>query len=210
MNSKRIALLFSLATLALSGCASMNGDQCLTSDWKAIGFEDGSRGYSASRLGNHRKACAKHGVTPDFEAYQAGHGKGLDTYCQPSRGFSLGNNGGTYNGVCSAHREGDFIDAFNTGHKLYSLRSRVYTASNQIDRKRQHLASNEELIRDKEVALIPPDTSIESRIRIIADLKDISEENGHLEAEIYQLIDDRARHELELASYEALIADSGY
>ncbi len=210
MNSKWIALLFSLATLALGGCASMNGDQCLTSDWKAIGFEDGSRGYSASRLGNHRKACAKHGVTPDFEAYQAGHGKGLDTYCQPSRGFSLGNNGGTYNGVCSAHREGDFIDAFNTGHKLYSLRSRVYTASNQIDRKRQHLASNEELIRDKEVALISPDTSIESRIRIIADLKDISEENGHLEAEIYQLIDDRARHELELASYEALIADSGY
>ena len=54
MNSKWIALLFSLATLALGGCASMNGDQCLTSDWKAIGFEDGSRGYSASRLGNHR------------------------------------------------------------------------------------------------------------------------------------------------------------
>ena len=210
MNSKRIALLFSLATLALSGCASMNSDQCLTSDWKAIGFEDGSRGYSANRLGNHRKACAKHGVTPDFEAYQAGHAKGLDTYCQPSRGFSLGNNGGTYNGICSAHREGDFIDAFNTGHKLYSLRSRVYTAGNQIDRKRQHLASNAELMRDKEVALISPDTSIEGRIRIIADLKDISEENGRLEAEIDHLIDDRARHELELASYEALIADSGY
>lgn len=210
MNSKWIAVSFSVATLVLSGCASMNGDQCLTSDWQAIGFEDGSRGYSASRLGNHRKACAKHGVTPDFEAYQAGHDKGLNTYCQPSRGFSLGNNGGTYNGVCSAHREGDFIDAFNTGHKLYSLRSRVNTANSQIQRKRQHLASNAELMTDKEVALISPDTSIEGRIRIIADLKDISEENGQLEAEIDQLIDDRARHELELSSYEALIADAGY
>jgi hypothetical protein len=210
MNSKWVVLSFSLATLALSGCASMNGDQCLTSDWQAIGFEDGSRGYSASRLGNHRKACAKHGVTPDFEAYQAGHDKGLGTFCQPSRGFSLGNNGGSYNGVCAAHREGDFIDAFNTGHKLYSLRSQVNYTSSQIERKRKQLDSNEELMKDKEIALISPDTTIEGRIRIVADLKDISEENGQLDAEIDQLIDDRARHELELASYQALIADSGY
>ena len=210
MNTRWTGVLTLLALFGLSGCATMSGDECITSDWHAIGFEDGSRGYTTDRLANHRKACAKHGVTPDFQAYQTGRDEGLGDYCQPSRGFSLGNNGGTYNGVCSAHREGDFIDAFNTGHKLYSLRSRVYTASNQIDRKRQHLASNEELIRDKEVALISPDTSIEGRIRIIADLKDISEENGRLEAEIFQLIDDRARHELELASYEALIADSGY
>jgi len=210
MNSKWIALLFSLATLVLSGCASMNADQCLTSDWQAIGFEDGSRGYPASRLGNHRKACAKHGVTPDFAAYQAGHDEGLDTYCQPSRGFSLGNNGGSYNGVCAAHREGDFIDAYNTGHQLYKLRSQVNFASSQIDSKRQQLADNKELMKDEEIALISPDTTIEDRIRIVADLKDISAANGQLEAEIDQLIDLRARQQLELASYEALVADSGY
>ena len=210
MKSKWIVISVSLAVLMLSGCASMSGDECATSDWQAIGFEDGSRGYSADRLGNHRKACAKHGVTPDFQAYQAGHDQGLNSFCQPSRGFSLGSNGGSYNGVCAAHREGDFVDAYNSGYHLYNLRSRVNSANSQINYKERELDNNQKLMTEKEVALISPDTLTEERIRIIADLKDISEDNGQLEAEIDQLIHDRAKHEHELESYEAILASSGY
>ena len=210
MKSKWIVILGSLAVLMLSGCATMSGDECATSDWQAIGFEDGSRGYSADRLGNHRKACAKHGVTPDFQAYQTGHDQGLNSFCQPSRGFSLGSNGGSYNGVCAAHREGDFVDAYNSGYHLYNLRSRVNSASSQINYKQRELDNNQKLMTDKEVALISPDTATEDRIRIIADLKDLSEDNGQLEAEIDQLIHDRAKHEHELESYERILADTGY
>jgi hypothetical protein len=210
MKSKWMVILGSLAVLMLSGCATMSGDECATSDWQAIGFEDGSRGYSADRLGNHRKACAKHGVTPDFQAYQTGHDQGLNSFCQPSRGFSLGSNGGSYNGVCAAHREGDFVDAYNSGYHLYNLRSRVNSASSQINYKKNELENNEKSMTEKEVALISPDTLIEERIRIIADLKNISEDNGQLEAEIDQLIHDRAKHEHELESYEAILANSGY
>jgi hypothetical protein len=188
----------------------MSSDECATSDWQAIGFEDGSRGYSADRLGNHRKACAKHGVTPDFQAYQAGHDQGLNSFCQPSRGFSLGSNGGSYNGVCATHREGDFVDAYNSGYHLYNLRSRVNSANSQINYKQRELDNNQKLMTEKEVALILPDTLTEERIRIIADLKDLSEDNGQLEAEIDQLIHDRAKHEHELESYEAILASSGY
>ena len=210
MKSKWMVILGSLAVLMLSGCATMSGDECATSDWQAIGFEDGSRGYSADRLGNHRKACAKHGVTPDFQAYQTGHDQGLNSFCQPSRGFSLGSNGGSYNGVCAAHREGDFVDAYNSGYHLYNLRSRVNSASSQINYKKSELENNEKSMTEKEVALVSPDTLIEERIRIIADLKDLSEDNGQLEAEIDQLIHDRAKHEHELESYEAILANSGY
>lgn len=210
MKSKWMVILGSLAVLMLSGCATMSGDECATSDWQAIGFEDGSRGYSADRLGNHRKACAKHGVTPDFQAYQTGHDQGLNSFCQPSRGFSLGSNGGSYNGVCAAHREGDFVDAYNSGYHLYNLRSRVNSASSQINYKKNELENNEKSMTEKEVALISSDTLTEERIRIIADLKDLSEDNGQLESEIDQLIHDRAKHEHELESYEAILANSGY
>jgi hypothetical protein len=210
MNSKWIVITTSLTVLLLSGCATMSGDECVTSDWHAIGFEDGSRGYSADRLGNHRKACAKHGVTPDFQAYQTGHDQGLERFCIPSRGFSLGSNGGSYNGVCAAHREGDFIDAYNSGYHLHNLRSRVNSASSQISHKQNELENNDEAMKDKEVALIAADTSIEDRIRILADLKDLAETNGQLDAEIDQLIHDRAEHRHELESYEAMLADSGY
>jgi hypothetical protein len=188
----------------------MSGDECVTSDWQAIGFEDGSRGYSADRLGNHRKACAKHGITPDFQAYQTGHDQGLVNYCQPSRGFSVGSNGGSYNGVCAGHREGDFVDAYNSGYHLYNLRSRVNSASSQISYKRRELDNNEKMMVEKEVALIAPDTTTEDRIRMIVELKEIAENNGELESEIDQLIHDRARHEHELESYEAILADTGY
>ena len=207
---KSMMILVAIATLGVSGCATMSSDECLTSDWQAIGYEDGSRGYTADRLGNHRKACAKHGVTPDFQAYQTGHEQGLNNFCQPSRGFNLGVNGGSYNGVCANHREHAFVDAYNAGHHLYRLRSDVNSANNSIHYKESELEKNEDRMRSREAALIASETSTEDRILILADLKDLAEENGELEAEIRQLIEERAESEHRLADYEASLAELGY
>ncbi|MGH8223085.1 MAG: DUF2799 domain-containing protein [Woeseiaceae bacterium] len=205
----RIALVL-LAMLAMSGCASMSGDECVTSDWHAIGYEDGARGYTSDRLGNYRKACAKHGVTPDLRAYQAGREEGLAEFCQPSRGFNLGSNGGQYRGVCAAHNESRFLDAYNSGYHLYNLRSNVNSAQYQINARQRELEECKALIRDKEAALIGRETLTEERILLLADLKGLAERSGQLEAEIYTLIEDRAQHEQQLAAYEAVLADSGY
>jgi len=211
MNNNGLpAFLLLLIASGLSGCATMSGDECLTSDWHAIGFEDGSRGYDANRLGNHRKACAKHGVTPDFASYQAGHDEGLGRYCQPSRGFNVGSAGGSYNGVCATHREREFVDAYNSGYHLYQLRGRVSSAKSQIHNKKQALEENEELMKDKGVILIAADTPTEDRVRIVIDLNELAESNGKLKAEIEQLLENRAHHEHELADYEAVLANSGY
>jgi hypothetical protein len=188
----------------------MSGDECATSDWHAIGFEDGSRGYTSDRLSNHRKACAKHGVTPDFDEYRAGRNEGLVEFCQPSRGFNLGASGSQYHGVCSAHNEGLFLDAYNSGYHLYNLRSNVSSATYRINANKSELEKTQGIIRDKEALLIAKDTTTEDRIILLADLKDLSERTGQLEAETYQLIEDRARYEQQLQAYEAVLADSGY
>ena len=210
MNMRLVISFLLTSAFMLTGCATMSGDECMTSDWHTIGYEDGVKGYSSDRVGNHRKACAKHGVSPDFQAYQQGRDQGLEQFCQPSRGFNLGSNGGSYNGVCSAHREGDFIDAYNSGYHLYNLRSRVNSANNQINNKRRQVEKNEELIKEKEATLIAKETSIEDRVLVLSDLKDLSEENGQLDAEIVQLIEDRAMHEHALSSYQSVLADSGF
>ena len=44
----------------------------------------------------------------------------------------------------------------------------------------------------------------------LADLKRLSERTGELEAEIDQLIDDRAHHESELSNYENTVAAFGF
>jgi hypothetical protein len=210
MNRQLAGIASLLALTVLSGCASMSGDECVTSDWHAIGFEDGSRGYTAEQLGNRRKACAKHGVTPDFEAYQAGRSEGLVEFCKPSRGFNLGSNGGQYHGVCSAHNEGQFLDAYNTGYHLYNLRSKVNSANYRINANEQELERTLALIREKEAALIARDTLTEERVILIADLKDLAERTGQLETEMHMLIEERAMYEQQLQSYEAVLADSGY
>ncbi len=210
MNLKRLGIPLIVSFLGLGGCATMSADECLTSDWHAIGFEDGARGYTADQLGNRRKACAKHGVTPDFEAYQAGRAQGLRQYCQPSRGFSLGSNGAHYNGVCPADLEAEFVDAYNHGHHLYTLRARVNGATAQINAKERELEDVSGDIRNAEARLISSETSMEDRVLVLAELKDLSERTGHLEAEIAELIEERAIHEQQLAAYQAMLANSGF
>ena len=196
--------------LAVSGCASMSADECVASDWYTIGFEDGSRGYTAARLGDHRKACAKHGIAPDFTAYRAGHEEGLRDFCKPSRGFRLGSGGGNYSGACSAELEPAFLDAYKSGYHLYNLRTQVDSVNRQIGARENELEATKAQIRDTEAALISRDTPTEERVLLLADLKELSERTGTLQAEIDLLYEDRVRHEIELASYEAVLADSGY
>ena len=210
MNTRLNIVLASLAMVGLSGCATMSGDECATSDWSQIGYEDGSRGYTTDRVAKHRKACAKHGVTPDFAAYQAGRDQGLIEYCQPGRGFSVGANGGSYNGVCSVNLEGDFLDAYNAGYHLHALRSNVNRASSSISSKERELDRIEDEVTDNEAALISNETTQEERIQLLADLKDLSERTGQLEAEIKDLYDVRARSQVELEQYQMVVADMGY
>lgn len=210
MKSKWTSLLSIFAVLALSGCASMSADECAVSDWRAIGFEDGVQGYSADRHGNHRKACAKHGIAPDFEAYQSGRQQGLRQYCQPSRGFNVGTSGGRYNGVCPADMEPDFVAAYNSGHRLHNLRAAVNSANNQINSRRAELERSEDRAVVAGVELVSPETTTENRILLLAELKDISERTGQLEAEIVDLIEERVLYEQQLSEYEAMIADARY
>ena len=123
MNNQWARIPVVLLVASLSGCASMSSDECTNSNWRAVGYEDGSRGYTSDRFSNHRKACAKHGVTADFQAYQDGRNQGLVEFCQPGRGFNVGASGGRYNGVCAADLEPRFLEAYRIGYQLYSLRA---------------------------------------------------------------------------------------
>ena len=199
-----------LAIAMVSGCASMSSEECANSDWVAIGYEDGSRGYTTDKFGSRRKACAKHGVTADFQAYQEGREEGLVEFCQPSRGYNLGVNGGTYYGVCDVAMEEEFLDAYRVGSQLHSLRSNVNNANSRIYSKEAELKRTKEKIRDKQAELISDDATPQDRLLLLTDIKELAERSGELEAEIEQLVADKARHEHELKDYEQTVAAYGY
>ncbi|MGB5721025.1 MAG: DUF2799 domain-containing protein [Woeseiaceae bacterium] len=210
MNRNWNLIWMALMVLGLNGCASMSGDECITSDWAAIGYEDGARGYTTDRITERRKACAKHGVTPDFAAYQSGREQGLAEYCQPGRGFNVGSNGGRYNGICSVDLEADFLEAYNAGRHLYTLRGNVNRASSAINSKQNEIDRIKDDMRLKEAALISDETTTEERVLLLVDLKDHSERTGQLEAEIQDLYEQRAYSQAELDNYQVALLDYGY
>lgn len=210
MMNKLNAIWLSLIVAGLSGCASMSADECIASDWSAIGYEDGSRGYTSDHFGQHRKACAKHGVTANFSAYQVGRDQGLTEYCQPGRGFSVGSNGGSYGGVCEVNLEEGFLEAYNAGYHLYSLRSNLNSAISGIYNREQQLKNIDRALAENAAAMISEETTNEQRILLLADMKELSERSGQLETEIKELHEVRARAEVELQQYQVVVADLGY
>ena len=189
----------------LSGCASMDKDECLTVDWRTIGYEDGAAGYRGDRIAQHRKACAKHGVSPDLSAYQSGRDQGLREYCRPQNGFRLGANGGDYSGFCPAELDGAFANAYQSGRQLYTLESRVANAAHAIDSKRRSLNAAEEDIVKKSALAISSSATGEERALAVVDLKQLAERVGRLKSEIRQLEEERVLYERDLADYRASV-----
>ena len=111
--------------LSLTACASLSQDQCMNADWYQLGRSDGEKGYSSTRLSKHRKACAKHGLSPDTSDYSNGRKKGLLYYCTADNGLSEGLKGKSYRRVCPLNLEKKFLAQYEVGKGIYNLEKEI-------------------------------------------------------------------------------------
>ncbi len=106
----------SLALLALTGCATLDKDECLRGDWPAIGFTDGQRGLDAQKqFQRHTKACSKHSIAPDQTLYNEGYANGLIVFCTPDSGYDHATSKKAYLGNCPVDLETDFLESYTDG-----------------------------------------------------------------------------------------------
>ncbi|MFL6603854.1 MAG: DUF2799 domain-containing protein [Steroidobacteraceae bacterium] len=181
----------------------MSKNECLTVDWRTVGYEDGVDGYSPDRIAEHRKACAKYGVSTDLALYQQGREQGLQEYCKPANGYRIGVRGGAYPSVCPVALEPAFGAAFDSGHQLYVLESRVSNADAQIDYRRRELNQIEHGIAANAAEIVSNDSTPKDRADALVDTAQMAERIGRLKGEIRQLEEDRVRYERDLESYRA-------
>lgn len=168
-----VASLLSFGVLT-SGCASLSKQECLTADWKLIGFEDGSQGKPESTIGAHRKSCAKVNVTPDLARYQQGHREGARKYCVKTTAYPLGVNGGAYYGVCPADLEPAFLNAYRAGQELYSITREISNVQSHINDYDEDIHALEADIEEHEKIIVESGSSSKTRreqLRIIDDLR---------------------------------------
>lgn len=205
-STATVILVLGLAA-TMGGCASMGGDECRHADWRAVGFEDGAKGINASYFGERRKACAKHGVTPNFEAYLHGRGEGLVQYCRPQNGYTQGTRGKAYAGVCPDGLEAPFVAAHADGMGLYQRHRAVKQAAKRLYRAEARGRRIEQLLVSKTQALISTKTPPQKRPRLALDLKQLTEEKVGIEQSLHDLEHDHAVAEQEFEAYRAGVGD---
>jgi hypothetical protein len=184
----------------------MSEKECLSTDWRTVGYEDGVNGYSGDRIGRYRNACSEHGVTPNLAEYQAGRDQGLRDFCKPANGFRVGARGAGYSGVCPAELDQPFVDAYQSGRQLYVLRSRVGSTQGAIYSMRAELDQIDRDLVSVGAQILDPTVTNEQRAQLLVDSKHMDERKGEIKARIPQLESELADYQHELDDYRATLA----
>ncbi len=205
---KSIALVAMLGGASLlSACASMSESECVAADWNAVGFEDGVQGRSADHIARHRKACAAHGVTPNFLAYSDGREEGLQTYCREPNGLQVGIRGGAYANVCPEDSDGVFSAAYQAGRQLYQYNRKVAAQQATI---RSHRSDLEDIIHEIEETqweIVEGDMTDLARMKLVIKVVELSKAEDDLEKEIKYLQQDLVELEQQRDYYRTDLYD---
>jgi hypothetical protein len=184
----------------------MSEQDCVTLDWRTVGFEDGTQGRPVGTIGNYRQACSKYGVASDLESYRAGHAEGVEVYCRPARGFEVGHRGASYQGVCPAASEPDFLAAYTSGRHLYELESALRRVEGQIASNSRAQEKIKKELTAISAAMVSDETSAEQRVLLVADAAELGHRYGELTAEIEALREERVVSQLALQDYQETLA----
>ncbi|MCI5077375.1 DUF2799 domain-containing protein [Oricola sp.] len=119
--------------LGLTGCQTLNEEQCLTTDWRQLGETDGNAGRQQSYIARHQEACNKFGAAVDVAAWHAGWDLGIRYHCTPENGLDRGLNGSGASQACPADLAFDYRQAHKVGSELHSARSAVERQRDELD-----------------------------------------------------------------------------
>jgi len=194
-------------SFVLAGCTrGMDTAECVTADWRAIGFEDGSNGRGANAIASGRKACAEHGVTPNFEAYMAGRDRGLAQYCRPQNGYRLGTRGVRYSGVCPSAQEPAFQAAHTEGYGLFQRRATVSKIAKRLQNRERRANKIEHELVETTAQLVGAGVEVVKRAAMGVKIKQLAEEKAEVELAIQQLEYEYAAAKQEYEEYRIRVA----
>ena len=183
-------LMLGCISIVLSSCSTLNKNECKTANWRTIGYEDGTKGYKASRIGQHRSACAEYGIRPDLDAYTTGRKEGLRQYCIPVTAYKKGLYGYSYNGVCAGYNERAFLNAYNNGLEVYKAKKILNNIKKDYSKEESYISSLEMELHDKEHILVSGRLTKVKALILLNETKDIAEELGKAKINLELLGDD--------------------
>jgi hypothetical protein len=150
MNASTVTRLFAALTLlALSGCASLSRNECLSANWEDVGIRDGANGRPEEYLIQHSKACAKAAVVPDRGAWTKGREQGLERFCVPHRAYQIGEYGAGFDSaICRNFDQDRLIAAYQHGREVNRLAGELSSIDSEMANIRVELERED--LKDRE------------------------------------------------------------
>ncbi|HYD80827.1 MAG TPA: DUF2799 domain-containing protein [Paucimonas sp.] len=180
MKILRLAAGLTAAAL-LGGCASLSKDECLSANWRQIGFSDGAKGLPNKQIEKHGKACAEHGVQVDLDEYLSGRQQGLQTYCQPANGFLVGRSGERQIAPdCPEHLRSGFLEQYNRGLVVHAIEAEFESRRSRAAHYRRKLHQNDDRITEIRAELNRKDLGTDRRTALLNEYNKLVEEKEHL------------------------------
>lgn len=147
---KNVSLLpLAAALILIGGCASsgptrMSANDCATSDWRAVGLDDGLAGESRTRRDARATTCAENSAAADLAAYDVGYAEGNNTFCQPKGGYEHGLEGKQYQFVCSDELEPMFVFSYEVGYGEYEIKQALRDADRDLNKMERNMRTAQE------------------------------------------------------------------
>lgn len=175
---------WAFVVIMLWGCATLDESECIHADWQSIGYEDGARGFKTSHIGRHRQACAKYGISPDFDLYERGRRKGLLEWCTPRNGYRLGPRGKSYNGVCPQELAPAFMAAISRGRALRDYENEVKKQAARLKQMVIKRDAIDEDIKVLEAELVSDGVSPRRRMKLLDEIRHLEDDQRHIVRDI--------------------------
>ncbi len=182
-----IRTVFTLGLVALlSGCATLDRDECLAADWYLLGFSDAAAGHGAQRIDDHRSACAEHGVIPILDDYLVGHEQGKRKFCTWEKGYSIGRNGDGLNPICDGDLKYDFHNGYDAGRGVYRQALEVTAQERALEQLREDRRQARLDIVDKENQLLADGLDRNQRYNLLREIDALDDRLDEYEDQIPQ------------------------
>ena len=180
------AVMLPAVALMTVGCATLSQEECEVADWRSIGYEDGMRGHTADRIGEHRKACAEFGVSPDLDGYLAGRDEGLLRYCTERNGYKLGVAGSGYKPVCPEAVESAFRSGYEYGLEVHKLEKELAGLNKAIEKLTAERSLVDEDIASRESEILAESTPVARRLEALKEMREFEADKESIEHELME------------------------
>lgn len=147
------------------------------------GYNDGILTFCSFNRG-HNAATSGYSpmqVCPSHAEYHSGFSEGLSKFCTYNSGYDYGLAGRSYRRTCAATVEATFLNGYDAGREIFSLKNQLYDLEEQLQSVLAARESNEHQQDSlKQQLILDRELSSEDRAHILLDIDALRDQDDDL------------------------------